>query len=277
MGTRTYKPTSPSMRQKIGYTFEELTTDRPLRSLLEKKSRISGRNNEGHVTVRFRGCGHKRKYRVIDFKRNKDGIPGTVKTIEYDPNRTARIALIAYRDGERRYIIAPDGLRVGQTVHSGPTADILPGNTLPIRNIPAGTMIHNLELQPGKGGQLARTAGAAAQIVAKEGEMAQIKLPSGEIRLIRMECRATIGQVGNIEHENIVIGKAGRNRWLGRRSRVRAVAMNPVDHPMGGGEGKSSGGRHPCSASGVPAKGFKTRRNKRTSRFILKRRPKGSH
>jgi large subunit ribosomal protein L2 len=253
-------------------TFEEITSSTPHKPLLEPKSRISGRNNHGELTIWHRGGGHKRHYRVVDFKRDKTGIPARVATIEYDPNRSAFIALLHYADGEKRYILAPSGLKVGDKVVSGPEADIVTGNALPLKSIPAGTMIHNIEMRPGKGGQMVRSAGSAAQLLAKEGEYAQIRLPSGEVRKVLMECIATIGQVGNIEHENISIGKAGRKRWMGIRPTVRGVAMNPVDHPLGGGEGKTSGGRHPVTPWGQPTRGYKTRHNKLTERFIVKRR-----
>ena len=253
-------------------TFEEMTTSRPYKPLLEPKSRISGRNNHGELTIWHRGGGHKRHYRRVDFKRDKMGIPARVATIEYDPNRSAFIALLHYADGEKRYILAPSGLKVGDKVVSGPEADIVAGNALPLKSIPAGTLIHNIEMRPGKGGQMVRSAGSAAQLLAKEGEYAQIRLPSGEVRKVLMECVATIGQVGNLEHENISIGKAGRKRWMGIRPTVRGVAMNPVDHPLGGGEGKTSGGRHPVTPWGQPTRGYKTRNNKLTDRFIVKRR-----
>jgi large subunit ribosomal protein L2 len=253
-------------------TFEEITSTVPERSLLRPLTKTGGRNNNGRVTSRHRGGGHKRRYRVIDFKRQKDDVPAKVATIEYDPNRSARVALLHYVDGEKRYILAPVGLQVGDTLMSGPKADIRPGNAMALRDMPLGTTIHNIELSPGRGGQLARSAGTSAQLMAREGGYAQIRLGSGEMRLVQAVCRATIGQVGNTDHENISVGKAGRTRWLGRRPHVRGVAMNPVDHPHGGGEGKTSGGRHPVSPWGVPTKGYKTRRNKRTSKFILRRR-----
>ena len=273
MGIKKYSPRTPGLRFRTGSTFEELTKGKePEKALTKGIKCYGGRNSRGRSTVAHRGGGHKRKYRKIDFRRNKDGIPGTVKAIEYDPNRTARIALIQYPDGDKRYILAPLYLEVGANVSSGPGSEILVGNALPIVNIPLGTIIHNIEMKPGKGGQIARTAGAGAQLVAKEGEYAHVKLPSGEVRLIPVKCRATIGQLGNIEHENISLGKAGRARWLGRRPRTRGVAMNPVDHPLGGGEGKSSGGRHPCSPWGKPTKGFKTRKkSKLSSKYIVKR------
>ena len=271
MGIKKLTPTSPSRRYQTYLTRDELTPGaEPEKSLLEPKRRISGRNNNGHITVRRRGGGHKRFYRVVDFKRDKTGVPGRVAQIEYDPNRSAHIALIAYLDGEKRYIIAPAGLEVGKTVMSGPEADILPGNALPIRNIPLGTQIHNIELRPGKGGQLVRSAGGFAQLVAKEGDYAQVRMPSGEVRRVPVVCYATVGQVGNVEHENVSFGKAGRTRWKGIRPHVRGVAMNPVDHPHGGGEGKTSGGRHPVTPWGQPTRGYKTRKNKRTSKMIVR-------
>lgn len=274
MGIKKLTPTSPARRYQTYLTNDDLTTDTPHKPLLDSKKRTNGRNNVGRVTVRHRGGGHKRHYRVIDFKRDKFGIPGKVATIEYDPNRSARIALVNYADGEKRYIICPVGLTVGQTVVSGPESDILTGNALPIKNIPLGTQIHNIELRPGKGGQMARSAGSFAQLVAKEGGNAQLRLPSGEIRIVPVECMATIGQVGNVEHENVSLGKAGRTRWKGVRPTVRGVAMNPVDHPHGGGEGKTSGGRNPVTPWGQPTRGYKTRNNKRTDKFIVKRRTK---
>jgi len=272
MPIKTVKPTSPARRFQTFLIDEELSKERPLKALTEKKKRISGRNNDGRITTRHRGGGHKRLYRIIDFKRDKIGIPGRVARIEYDPNRSSRIALINYVDGEKRYIIAPNGLKVGQTVLSGPEADIITGNALPIYKIPLGTEVHNVELRPGKGGQLARAAGAKAQLVAKDDKLAQLRLPSGEIRKVPVACYATIGQVGNLDHENISLGKAGRARWKGLRPEVRGVAMNPVDHPHGGGEGKTSGGRHPVTPWGVPTRGHKTRRNKRTDKYIVRRR-----
>jgi large subunit ribosomal protein L2 len=274
MPIRKYKPTSPGRRQMSVQTFDEITTSDPYKPLTETLKKSGGRNNTGEVTMWWRGGGHKRLYRIIDFKRDKKNIPGKVSTIEYDPNRSARIALITYADGEKRYILQPVGLKVGDTIISGETADILPGNTLPLRNIPLGTMVHNVELKPGRGGQMARSAGAAVQVVAKEGEYVSVKTPSGEIRKIQQHCLATIGQVGNLDHENISVGKAGRSRWLGKRPHVRGVAMNPVDHPLGGGEGKTSGGRHPVTPWGVPTKGYKTRNRKPSDKFIVQRRPK---
>jgi large subunit ribosomal protein L2 len=271
---KTYNPTSPAMRFRTTLKNEELSKDRPLKKLTESRTRISGRNNKGRLTIRHRGGGHKKLYRIIDFRRDKKEIPAKVISLEYDPNRTARIALLAYADGEKRYILAPNGLDVGASVITGENADILIGNALPLKNIPLGTMIHNIELRKGKGGQMVRSAGTAAQLVAKESGYAQIKLPSGETRMVHLECYATIGQVGNLNSENISLGKAGRKRWLGIRPTVRGVAMNPIDHPHGGGEGRTSGGRHPVSPWGVPTKGYKTRNNKRTQRFIIKRRGK---
>ena len=271
MGLKTFRPCTPSLRFTTVTTFEDITKNEPEKSLLLPKSRSGGRNNVGRLTVRHRGGGHKRLYRVLDFKRDKFGIPAKVAAIEYDPNRSARIALLHYRDGEKRYIVHPLGLEVGATVVSGPEADILIGNALPLKNIPLGTTIHNIELRRGKGAQLARSAGSAAQLVAKEGDYAQVKMPSGEVRQIHVECLATVGQVGNLDHANVTVGKAGRSRWLGKRPSVRGVAMNPVDHPHGGGEGKTSGGRHPVTPWGQPTRGYKTRNNKRTDRFIIKR------
>ncbi|MCL2338036.1 MAG: 50S ribosomal protein L2 [Firmicutes bacterium] len=274
MGIKKFKPTSPGRRFVTVSTFEEITTAEPEKSLLEPLKKQSGRNANGRITVRHRGGGHKRKYRVIDFKRNKDGIPAKVASIEYDPNRSARIALLHYADGEKRYILAPIGLKVGQVIESGPDSDIKVGNALPLRNIPLGTMIHNLELYPGGGGQLIRSAGASAQLMAKEGKYAHIRMPSGEMRLVMQECRATIGQVGNVDHENINIGKAGRKRWMGIRPTVRGVVMNPVDHPHGGGEGRSPIGRNPVTPWGKPALGARTRKSKPSDRMIVKRRGK---
>ncbi len=274
MGIKRYKPTSPGSRFRTVQNQEGLTDIKPLKSLTRGKKRISGRNDHGSISVRRRGGGHKRKYRIIDFKRNKDGIPATIVAIEYDPNRSARIARLHYVDGEKRYILAPLGLNPGDQVISGPESDIVPGNHLPMINIPLGTIIHNIELTRGRGGQLARCAGASAQLVAKEGNYVQIKLPSGEVRRVHILCRASVGQIGNLDYENVSLGKAGANRWRGRRPKVRGVAMNPVDHPMGGGEGKASGGRHPCSPWGWKTKGFRTRNNKRTQQFIVRRRKK---
>ena len=271
MPVRNYRPTSPGRRFQSVSTFEEVTKAEPEKSLLVPLSRTGGRNALGRVTCRHQGGGHKRMYRRIDFRRDKVGVPARVATIEYDPNRSARIALLFYADGEKRYILAPLGLKVGDRVMSGPVAEIRVGNALPLRNIPVGLMVHNVELQPGKGAQLVRTAGASAQFVAKEGDYGLLRLPSGEMRKVRLACMATVGQVGNLEHENVSVGKAGRSRWLGIRPSVRGVAMNPHDHPMGGGEGKSSGGRHPCSPWGK--REVKTRqRDKSSDRYIVKRR-----
>ena len=272
MGIKTFKPTSPGRRFYSVSDFKEITTSTPEKKLLEKQTSSGGRNNLGRTTSRFRGGGHKQRYRVIDFKRNKIGVPAKVATIEYDPNRTARIALLHYADGEKRYILAPDGLTVGTEIVSSRHADIKAGNSLTLRYIPPGTSIHNVELKKGKGGQLVRSAGSAAQLMAKDGEWAQVRLPSGEIRKIHVECRATVGQVSNLEHANVSLGKAGRTRWLGFRPHNRGVTMNPVDHPMGGGEGRTSGGRHPCSPWGQLSKGKKTRNNKRTDSMIIRRR-----
>ena len=272
MPTKKYKPTSPGIRFQTHPSFDELTTARPSKALTKGKPKTGGRNSTGRVTSRFIGGGHKQKYREIDFKRDKRGVPGKVASVEYDPNRSARIALINYADGEKRYIIAPNGLAVGQSVVSGPEADIIVGNALPLLNIPLGTVIHNIELKEGKGAQMVRSAGAGAQLMAREGDYASVRLPSGEIRKVHVRCYATIGQVGNLDHENTSIGKAGRTRHLGKKPHNRGVSMNPVDHPLGGGEGKTSGGRHPVSPWGQPAKGHKTRRNKTTDKFIVKRR-----
>lgn len=274
MGIRKFRPTSPGVRFRSVQTTEELTNLKPLRKLTAGKKRISGRNGDGRIAVRRRGGGHKRRYRQIDFRRDKDGIPAVIAAIEYDPNRSARLARLHYRDGEKRYILAPQGVKVGDLVESGPGADIVAGNCLPLINIPLGTTIHNIELIKGRGGQMARSAGTSAQLLAKEGVYAQLRLPSGEVRKVHIECRATVGQLGNLDHEQVSYGKAGASRWRGRRPKVRGVAMNPVDHPMGGGEGKSSGGRHPCSPWGWKTKGFKTRSNKRTDKFIIRRRKK---
>jgi large subunit ribosomal protein L2 len=271
MGIKKLTPTSPARRYQTYLTRDELTTDTPFKPLLSPKKRISGRNNDGHITLRRRGGGAKRQYRIIDFKRDKAGIPAKVATIEYDPNRSAHIALLSYADGEKRYIIAPMNLKVGQVIVSGPEADIIAGNALPLRNIPLGTTIHNVELRPGKGAQMVRAAGGAAQLVAKEGDWAQLRLPSGEIRRVNISCYATIGQIGNLEHSNVSLGKAGRTRWIGRRPKVRGVVMNPVDHPHGGGEGRTSGGRNPVTPWGQPTRGYKTRNNKRTDKFIVRR------
>lgn len=275
MPVKSFKPTSPGRRQMTVSTFEELTVNQPERSLVAPLSKKGGRNNQGKLTVRHQGGGHKRKYRMIDFKRNKDGIPGRVATIEYDPNRSANIALINYLDGEKRYILAPNGLKVGTEIVSGPDADIKVGNALPLKNIPVGTVIHNIEMKPGKGAQIVRSAGTAAQLMAKEGNYATLRMPSGEMRQVHILCRATIGQVGNLEYENINIGKAGRSRWMGIRPTVRGSVMNPVDHPHGGGEGRNPIGRNPVTPWGKPALGAKTRKKKNPSdRFIVKRRTK---
>ena len=273
MGIKKFKPKTPTLRYRTVSDFAEITTDQPEKSLMEPLKKSGGRNNKGRITMRRRGGGHKRQYRRIDFKRHdKAGIPSTVKTIEYDPNRSARIALLLYADGEKRYILAPNGLEVGDSLLAGRDAEIRTGNALPLRNIPTGSLVHNIELRISKGGQMARGAGAYAQLMAKDGEYAHMRLPSGEVRLVHQNCYATMGQVGNLDHENVVSGKAGRSRWLGKRPKVRGVAMNPVDHPMGGGEGKTSGGGHPVSPWGQPSKGFRTRRNKATDKFIVRRR-----
>jgi len=278
MGIKKYKPTSPGRRFVTGSDFEEITTTTPEKSLLAKVKKSGGRNNNGRITSRHIGGGHKRRYRIIDFKRNKDGVPAKVATIEYDPNRSARIALLHYADGEKRYILAPLKLRVGDTVMSGPGADIKPGNALPLRDIPTGTVVHNIELQAGRGGQIVRSAGTGAQLMAKEGDYATLRLPSSEMRMVHLDCRATIGQIGNTSHENITIGKAGRSRWKGVRPRVRGSAMNPVDHPHGGGEGKSNSGRHPVTPWGVPTNGYRTRtKNKQSSKYIVRGRKRGKH
>jgi large subunit ribosomal protein L2 len=269
--TGLYKPTSPGRRFMMAQELKGLSRERPERGLLEVTTRSGGRNNLGRVTTRYRGGGHKRIYRVVDFRRDKVTVPARVAALEYDPNRTARLALLHYADGEKAYILAAVGLKVGDTVVAGPGADIKPGNSLPLRDIPLGTLIHNIELKQGKGGQLLRSAGGSAQLMAKEGDYAQVKLPSGEQRKVLITCRATIGQIGNVENENIKLGKAGRTRWLGRRPHVRGIAMNPVDHPHGGGEGRSKG-NHPMSPWGTPTKGYRTRRNKQTTKFIVQRR-----
>jgi large subunit ribosomal protein L2 len=276
MAVKTFKPYSAGRRFMTVASFDEITTDQPERSLVERLTRKGGRNNQGRLTVRHQGGGHKRAYRLIDFKRNKDGIPAKVASIEYDPNRSARIALLFYVDGEKRYILAPNGLKVGDTIMSGPEADIKVGNALPLKNIPVGTQVHNIEMKIGKGGQMVRSAGASAQLMAKEGNHALLRLPSGELRKVHVNCKATVGQVGNLEHENITIGKAGRSRWLGIRPANRGVAMNPVDHPHGGGEGRSPIGRkHPVTPWGKHARGAKTRDNKKASdSLIVKRRTK---
>ena len=274
MPIKSYRPTTPTRRFQTIVSREDITKQRPEKSLVESKKGTGGRNSGGRVTSRFIGGGHKQAYRVIDFKRDKTGIPATVAAVEYDPNRSARIALLHYKDGEKRYILHPDGLKTGQTISSGPQADILVGNALPMKNIPAGTVVHNIELRPGKGGQMARSAGSQAQLVSREGGLALLKLPSGEIRRVPEECQATIGQVGNVDHENVSLGKAGRKRWMGKMPHNRGVSMNPVDHPHGGGEGKTSGGRHPVTPWGQPTRGFKTRNNKRTNKWIVSRKAK---
>ncbi len=275
MAIKKYKPTTPGRRNMTGYTFEEITKKEPEKSLVVSLKSTGGRNAEGRITARHRGGGHKRKYRIIDFKRNKDGVAAKVAAIEYDPNRSARIALLHYLDGEKRYILAPVGLSVGDMVESGPSADIKPGNALPLANIPLGTVVHNIELQPGKGGQMVRSAGTGAQLMAKEGSYATLRLPSGEFRMVLQVCRATVGQVGNVEHENMVVGKAGRSRNLGKRPHVRGVAMNPVDHPHGGGEGRAPIGRPgPVTPWGQPALGRRTRKKKASDRLIVRRRKK---
>jgi len=275
MPVKIYKPTSPGKRRKSGYSFSEITRKKSEKSLVVSLGKKAGRNNQGRISIRHRGGGAKRKYRLIDFKRDKERVPAYVASIEYDPNRSARIALLHYKDGEKRYIIAPLALKVGDEIISGEEAALKPGNALPLRKIPEGSFIYNIELKKGKGGQLVRSAGTSAELLSKEGKFAQIKLPSSEVRLIPLECKATLGQVGNLEHENIIIGKAGRSRWLGRRPRVRGSAMNPVDHPHGGGEGRSGPGRHPVSPQGKPAKGGKTRKKRKFSdKFIVQRRKK---
>ncbi|KGP77169.1 50S ribosomal protein L2 [Desulfosporosinus sp. Tol-M] len=275
MALKTLKPTSPSRRNMTVSTFDEITRTEPERSLLKPLTKKAGRNNDGRLSVRHKGGGHKRRFRIIDFKRNKDGIPARVESIEYDPNRSANIALLFYQDGLKTYILAPNGLQVDQIVTSGADADIKVGNSLPLQNIPVGTLLHNIEMKPGKGAQMVRSAGGSAQLMAKEGSYATLRLPSGEMRMIRIECRATIGQVGNLDHENIHVGKAGRSRWMGLRPTVRGSVMNPCDHPHGGGEGRNSLGRNPCTPWGKPALGAKTRKKKNSSnRFIVKRRTK---
>ena len=275
MSVRNYKPTSPGRRGMSVSDFAELTRGKPERSLVEGRvNRTGGRNAHGRITSWQRGGGHKRRYRRVDFRREKLGIPARVAAVEYDPNRSANIALLHYHDGEKRYIVAPAEVRVGDVLESGPSAEIRPGNALPLANVPLGTVVHSIEMKPGKGAQLVRAAGLGAQLMAREGRYATLRMPSGEHRLIHVDCMATIGQVGNADQEKATIGKAGRSRWRGRRSNVRGVAMNPVDHPMGGGEGKSAGGRHPCTPWGVPTKGHKTRKNRRTQKYVVKRRGK---
>ncbi|MCL6471733.1 MAG: 50S ribosomal protein L2 [Firmicutes bacterium] len=270
MGIKKFKPTSAGRRFQTVSDFQEITKKEPEKSLTVALNKKSGRNNNGRITTRHQGGGHKRRYRLIDFKRNKYGIPGRVDSIEYDPNRSARIALIQYADGEKRYILAPIDLKVGNTIMSGPDADIRVGNALPLRRIPLGTVVHNIELTPGKGGQMARSAGTSAQVMAKEGNYAHLRLPSGEVRMVHLDCYATVGQVGNAEHELISIGKAGRSRWLGKRPAVRGTAMNPVDHPHGGGEGKATPGRHPVTPWGKPTLGYRTRGKKPSDKYIVK-------
>ncbi len=272
MALKKFKPITPTLRFKTVSDFSDITRKEPEKSLLRSLKKTGGRNNKGHITSRHRGGGHRRRYRIIDFKRNKIGIPAKVVSIEYDPNRSSRIALLNYADGEKRYIIAPIGVNTGDELMNGPNAEIRPGNSLPLRNIPLGTAIHNLEIVPGKGGQVARSAGTLCQLMAKEGDYANIRMPSGEVRKFHLNCSCAIGQVGNPDHENITLGKAGRSRWLGRRPQSRGVAMNPVDHPMGGGEGRSSGGRHPCTPWGKPTKGYRTRGKKPSDRLIVRRR-----
>ncbi|MCK4305512.1 MAG: 50S ribosomal protein L2 [Candidatus Eisenbacteria sp.] len=273
MALKKFKPTTPSRRYMTVADFSDLTKKKPEKSLLRPIKKSGGRNNHGRTTAWCRGGGHKRRYRIIDFKRRKHGVPAKVTAIEYDPNRSSRIALLVYADGEKRYILAPDGIRVGDTLMSGPTAEVRDGNCLPLSHVPQGTAIHSLELIPGKGSQIARSAGTECQLMAKEGGHAHVKLPSGEVRMFSLRCYCTLGRVGNVDHEKVVVGKAGRNRWLGRRHSVRGVAMNPVDHPMGGGEGRSSGGRHPCTPWGKPTKGYKTRKKgKQSNKWIVRRR-----
>jgi large subunit ribosomal protein L2 len=275
MGIKKFKPITPTLRYRTVSDFSDVTKKTPEKQLLDPLKKSGGRNNKGRITMRRRGGGHKRRYRIIDFKRKKLEVPSKVAAVEYDPNRSARIALLHYVDGEKRYILAPNNLKVGDTVVAGPGADIKPGNALPLEKVPLGSMVHNIEMTPGRGGQLARSAGSYAQLMAKEGKMATLRLPSGEMRMVRLECYATLGQVGNLDHENVVWGKAGKTRWMGRRPKVRGVAMNPVDHPLGGGEGKSSGGRHPVTPWGKPTKGHKTRKkNKPSDKIIVRRRQK---
>jgi large subunit ribosomal protein L2 len=275
MGIKKYKAVTPTLRYRTVSDFSDVTKTTPEKSLLEGLKKTGGRNNHGRITVRRRGGGHKRRFRIIDFKRKKLDVPSKVASIEYDPNRSARVALLHYADGDKRYILAPNGLNVGDTVVAGPGSDIKPGNALPLEKIPVGSMVHNIELIPGRGGQMARSAGSYAQLMAKEGSNATLKLPSGETRMVHKDCYATVGQVGNLDHENIVWGKAGKTRWMGHRPKVRGVAMNPVDHPLGGGEGKSSGGRHPVTPWGKPTKGYKTRKKKKLSdKMIVRRRQK---
>jgi len=274
MPLKTFRPVTPTLRFKTVSDFSDITEKRPVKSLTEPAREKGGRNNQGRTTMRYRGGGHKRRYRIVDFRRDKQGIPARVATIEYDPNRSARIALLNYADGERRYAVAPLGVKVGDRLVTSDDADVRPGNCMPLKSVPLGTPVHSVELFPGRGAKVARAAGAQCQLLAKEGDYAQLRLPSGEVRRFHVDCRCVIGQVGNLEHENVMIGKAGRSRWMGIRPHVRGVAMNPVDHPMGGGEGKSSGGRHPCTPWGKPTKGYKTRRNKASAKWIVRRRKK---
>ncbi|MBI4720227.1 MAG: 50S ribosomal protein L2 [Chitinivibrionia bacterium] len=274
MPVKKFKPITPTLRYRTVSDFAELSTRTPEKSLLEPLKRTGGRNNRGRLTMRHQGGGHKKMYRAVDFKRDKLNIPATVASVEYDPNRSARIALLHYADGEKRYILAPDKLIVGAVIVAGAEVDIKPGNALPLEKIPLGTMVHNIELSKGRGGQMVRSAGGYAQIMAKEGDYVQVRIPSGEVRMVRKECYATIGQVGNLEHENVVFGKAGKSRWMGIRPSVRGVAMNPIDHPLGGGEGKSSGGRHPTTPWGKPTKGYKTRKKQLSDKYIVRRRAK---
>ena len=274
MGLKKFRPITPTLRHTVMVDFSEITRRRPVKSLTEPIRKTGGRDNYGHVSMRWIGGGHRQRYRLVDFRRDKDGVPARVASIEYDPNRSARIALLNYADGERRYIVAPDGLKVGQKVQSGPDAEIQPGNCLSLKHIPLGTSIHNVELFPGRSARVARSAGSFCQLMAREGDYAQLRLPSGEVRKFHVNCRAVVGQVGNLDHENVSYGKAGRTRWRGRLGSVRGVAMNPVDHPMGGGEGKTSGGRHPCSPWGKITKGLKTRRRKLSDSLIVRRRSK---
>ncbi|MEP0828317.1 MAG: 50S ribosomal protein L2 [bacterium] len=274
MGIKNFKPVTPGLRHRTVPTFEEITSTVPEKSLLVALKKSGGRNNKGRVTARHRGGGHKRFYRIIDFRRDKHNIPARVASIEYDPNRSAYIALLHYADGDKRYILAPDGLKVDTQIMSGETAEVRTGNAMPVGMVPLGTFLHNVELQPGRGGQIARSAGSYVQLVAKEGEFAHLKMPSGEVRLVKQNCYGTIGQIGNADHKNISIGKAGASRWRGIRPHVRGVAMNPVDHPMGGGEGKSSGGRHPCSPWGLKSKGLKTRSKRKSNKYIVEPRGK---
>jgi large subunit ribosomal protein L2 len=276
MPLKKYRPVTPTLRHSLTADYSDITRRKPLKSLTERRLKTGGRNNRGHVSARWIGGGHKQRYRIIDFLRKKDGVPAKVASIEYDPNRSARIALLNYADGERRYILAPDGLQVGETLMSGPDSEIKAGNCMTLKTIPLGTNLHNVEMYPGRSSRVARAAGAFCQLMAREGDYAQLRLPSGEVRKFHVNCRAVIGQVGNLDHENIQYGKAGRRRWLGHLPRVRGVAMNPVDHPMGGGEGKTSGGRHPCSPWGKPAKGAKTRKRKLSDALIVRRRKKRS-